>query len=95
MDRCSFFRFVRESRSLDNLPRIDQRREVEADDVHLRLETAMLNHSANDASSILPWCRFTLTLSPTLNCRSSGFCLPGTRWNIRLTEIIRNLDMRF
>jgi len=35
--------------SLDNLPRINQRREVEADNIHLQFDSiGLLNHSAND-----------------------------------------------
>jgi hypothetical protein len=35
--------------SLNNLPRIDQRREVETDNIHLSLDSiVVLNHGAND-----------------------------------------------
>ena len=41
--------------SLDNLPRINQRREVETDDVHLQFGLiAVLNHGTNDGVLNLP-----------------------------------------
>ena len=49
MDRCSFFRFVRESRSLDNLPRINQRGKVKSNDIHLQFDSIIvLNDGAHD-----------------------------------------------
>jgi len=35
--------------SLDNLPGVDQRREVETDNIHLQFDTIVLNHGANDS----------------------------------------------
>ena len=36
--------------SFDNLPRINQRREVEADDIHLQFDSIIvLNHSADNS----------------------------------------------
>ena len=64
--------------SFDNLPRINQRREVEAYDVHLKLDLiAVLNHGSNDSILDFPVVQIDADLSPTLNWRSSG--LAGTR----------------
>jgi hypothetical protein len=41
--------------SLDNLPPIDQRREVKADNIHLQFDSILvLNHGANDSILDLP-----------------------------------------
>jgi hypothetical protein len=60
---------------LDNLARINQCREVEADNIHLQIDSiGVLNHSAYDGILDLAVVQvFTRILSPTLNCRSSGF----------------------
>jgi len=49
-------RYVRAERtSVDHLLRINQRREVETDDIHLQFDSiAVLNHGANDGILNLP-----------------------------------------
>jgi len=52
LDYCSILDSRQQNRatSLDNLPRINQRREVETHNVHLSLESiGVLNHGANDS----------------------------------------------
>jgi len=47
---------------------------------HIRTMTLWVGPSS--PHEIFPWCRFTRTLSPTLNCRSSGFFAGGTGKNV-------------
>lgn len=47
-----------------------------------------IDDGLHDASTTLPADRLTMTRSPTLNCRSSGFFGAGTRWNVRWRRVL-------
>src|SRR6516162_2656222 len=75
-------RYVRAERtSVDHLLRINQRREVETDDIHMQFDSiAVLNHGANDGILNLPVMEVHADFVADLNCRVfSGFLWAGTR----------------
>ena len=71
--------------SLDNLPRINQRREVEADDVHLQFDSiVVLNHGANDG--ILDFAVVKVYADFIAEVEFALWCLGHGR-NLRLTDV--------
>jgi len=63
---------------IDNLAPVGQRRDVEADDIHLQFDSiGMLNHGANDSILNFAVMRIDADFSPTANSRFGS--LAGTR----------------
>jgi hypothetical protein len=75
--------------SLDHLPRINQRREVEADNIHLQFDSVgVVNHGANNGILSFPVMKVHADFVADVEFVFWFFGWHGR--NVRLTEIIRN-----